>query len=249
MCLLAFSWQPASDTPLTMVANRDEFHQRPAAESAFWQDHSHVLAGIDLEAGGTWMGVTQQGYFAALTNVRRMPAPEKHPDAISRGQLVKDFLVTQPDAESYLRDIHQQAHRYEGFNLVVGNSKQCWFLSNRNDHGPQQLSAGLYGLSNADLNTPWPKTEYAKHQLQNWLNSPTEPLYGALNRRETYPLESQPDTGIGQPWETMLSAPFIVSPNYGTRASTSLIIGADIQWQEATFDATGLLMGLIEHKI
>ena len=249
MCLLSFNWQPNSQTPLVMVANRDEFHHRPAKAADFWVDVPHMLAGIDLEAGGTWMGVTTDGYFAALTNVRKMPAPEKSPDQISRGALVKDFLAHRPDAQGYLQNIHKQAHLYEGFNLVLGNKQQCWFLSNRNDHGPQALAPGLYGLSNADLNTPWPKVEYAKSQLQNWLDMQNAPLYSLLNRKETYPEHLQPNTGIGQPWETMLSAPFIVSQAYGTRVSTGLSIGPEIHWQEASFDQTGTLLNLIEHKI
>ena len=252
MCLLSFQWQPDAHTPLIMVANRDEFHHRPAAAADFWADVPHMLAGIDLEAGGTWMGVTTDGYFAALHNVRKLPAPEKSPEQISRGALVKDFLTNRPDAQQYLQGIHEQAHLFEGFNLVLGNKQQCWFLSNRNHHGPQALAAGLYGLSNADLNTPWPKVEYAKAQLQTWLAASDQaqvPLYSLLNRKETYPEHLQPTTGIGQPWETMLSAPFIVSQAYGTRVSTGLSIGPQILWQEASFDQTGTLLNLIEHKI
>lgn len=240
MCLISFQWQPHSDEPLTMVANRDEFHERPSAPSHWWPEHPHVLAGKDLEAGGTWMGVTRSGFFAALTNVRQLPS---HGQAqISRGHLVKDFLIAQQDPLTYAQGIAEQAQLYDGFNLIIGNHHQCIYLSNRNQQThPKVLEAGIYGLSNASLDTPWPKTQYAKQQLQAFIQSSQDAM-PLLRRRDSYPEEQQPDTGIGQPWETLLSAPFIVSPNYGTRASSLLTIKNDrIDWTEQSFDHTGEL--------
>ncbi|QIZ85714.1 NRDE family protein [Bermanella marisrubri] len=240
MCLISFQWQPLSDQPLMMVANRDEFHERPSTQSHWWPEHPHVLAGKDLEAGGTWMGVTKSGYFAALTNVRQLPSHRQ--GQISRGHLVKDYLIAQEDPQTYAEGIADQAHLYDGFNLIIGNQRQCIFISNRNQHTqPLALHAGIYGLSNASLDTPWPKTLYAKKQLEMHAQGQnmTMPL---LNRRQTYPQVEQPDTGIGQPWETLLSAPFIVSPSYGTRASSMLTIKQNhVEWIEQSFDHTGSL--------
>lgn len=240
MCLLSFHWQPNSPTPLTLVANRDEFHERPALPAQFWPEQPHILAGKDLSAGGTWLGVTKEGFFAALTNVRQVPAP--HTGDISRGKLVLDYLNEQPNAQSYLEQIHQQAHRYDGFNLIVGNRYQCWYYSNQAYCRPVPLNPGLYGLSNAALDTPWPKLTAAKKQLQWWLqtDTPSVALHELLHDTQTYPEALQPDTGIGQPWETLLSSAFIISENYGTRASTALQIhDQSIDFQEASFDKSG----------
>jgi uncharacterized protein with NRDE domain len=241
MCLLSFQWQPHTPTPLTLVANRDEFHQRPAAPAQFWPEHPTILAGKDLTGGGTWLGVTKQGYFAALTNVRKLPSPEK--GTISRGNLVLNYLIEQSCPQAYLMHIQEHAADYDGFNLIVGNKEQCWYYSNRQPNGPIQLIPGVYGLSNASLDTPWPKLTAAKDSLNSWLtqgNEKMDALHTLLQNRQTYPQALLPDTGIGQPWETLLSSAFIVSDNYGTRASTGLIIGDHgIHFQEATYDPSG----------
>jgi len=245
MCLLRFNWQPNGATPLTLVANRDEFHQRPALPAQFWPEHPHILAGKDLSAGGTWLGVTKQGYFAALTNVRQLPSP--HQGDISRGQLVLDYLSDQPEPQQYLAHIHQQANRYDGFNLIVGNRHECWYYTNHQSNGPVELHAGLYGLSNAALDTPWPKLNAAKRHLQSWLEQGRHaPLHTILRDPATYPQAMQPDTGIGQPWETLLSSAFIISENYGTRASTALQIHQNgIQFEEASYDTAGDVRQLV----
>jgi uncharacterized protein with NRDE domain len=248
MCLLSFQWQPSSSTPLTLVANRDEFHQRPALPAQFWPEQPHVLAGKDLTAGGTWLGVTRDGFFAALTNVRQLPAP--HKGDISRGKLVLEYLVEQPDAQAYLEQIHQQANHYDGFNLIVGNRQHCWYYSNRPSHRPIKLAAGLYGLSNDALDTPWPKLTAAKDNLQSWLDNSfpaSTRLHELLQDPITYPEALQPDTGIGQPWETLLSSAFIVSENYGTRASTGLQIHRDsVHFQEASYNTAGNVSHLVD---
>lgn len=251
MCLLSFHWQPDSQTPLTLVANRDEFHQRPAQAAQFWPDFPHVLAGKDLTGGGTWLGVTTRGYFAALTNVRQLPPP--YQGVISRGELVLNFLKDEPDPASYLAIIQAQAEQYDGFNLIVGNRQSCWYYSNRHGDDPKALPPGLYGLSNAALDTPWPKLKAAKSQLQEWLNTPTDStqlLHSLLQDRQTYPEALQPDTGIGQPWETLLSSAFIVSQEYGTRASTGLQIHQQgIHFQEASYDKAGHMSNLATFDI
>ncbi len=248
MCLITFKFSPHTDTPLTMVANRDEFHARKSLAAQFWQDSPDVLAGIDVQAGGTWMGVTTDGRFAAITNVRKLPSP--HKGIISRGQLVADYLKSSHNCEQYLKTIHLQGHQYDGFNLIVGNREQCWYLSNHSVQGPQNLAPGLYGLSNAQLDTHWPKVEFAKQTLAQWLQTPLAPaLYTVLNNPQSYPKEQLPDTGIGEEWEALLSPAFIVSPSYGTRASTGLQIHRDgIELQEASFNPQGTLAKLLSFK-
>jgi uncharacterized protein with NRDE domain len=249
MCLLSFSWQPETETPLTLVSNRDEFHKRPTAPSAFWQEHPNMLAGQDLEAGGTWMGVTRTGRFAALTNVRQLPSP--YQGTVSRGYLVKDFLTANTSPKAYLDQI--QGTDYDGFNLIVGDRDECWYLGNRPlSSVPQKLSAGIYGLSNAQLNSPWPKTQQAQSLLKNWLSLETTsqpPLHQLLNSQQKYPSHLLPKTGIGEPWETLLSSPFIVSPEYGTRACTSIqIFRSRTQWIEATISADGTEESIAEYS-
>lgn len=249
MCLISFHWSPGTATPLTMVANRDEFHQRPAQPAHFWDAFPYVLAGKDLTGGGTWMGVNKHRHFAALTNVRQLPAPEVAPPVLSRGELVLDFLTGQLSPAQYIESVHAKQSSFEGFNLVVGNDQQCWYLSNRNGQPPIQLEAGLYGLSNAQLNTPWPKTQFAQQSLRTWLTTPQHPLYELLQHRGTFAKEQLPNTGISAEWEMLLSSPFIVSEHYGTRASTGLQIHQHVvHFQEASFDETGHCISLIEHK-
>jgi uncharacterized protein with NRDE domain len=249
MCLITFKFAPHTDTPLTMVANRDEFHARESLAAQIWEDNPHVLAGIDVQAGGTWMGVTREGYFAAITNVRSLPSP--HKGIISRGQLVCDFLKSPQSCEQYLKTIHNQQDQYDGFNLIVGNREQCWYLSNHNPLGPQRLAPGLYGLSNAQLDTRWPKVAFAKQALKQWLQTPdAPPLYTVLNNTQSYPKEQLPHTGISEEWESLLSPAFIVSPAYGTRASTGLCIHHDrIEMQEASFNPQGRVAELLSFKL
>lgn len=238
MCLISFQWRPDSPTPLTLVANRDEFHARPAAPAQFWPEYPHVLAGTDLSGGGTWLGVTRSGYFAALTNVRQLPAP--YEGQISRGKLVLDFLINEPDPQTYLQSIEQNALLYDGFNLIVGNRETCWYYSNRQQQAPISLPSGLYGLSNSTLDTPWPKLETAKQHLTQWIITPVDPLHGLLKDKQTYPEHLLPNTGIGQPWETILSAAFITSEEYGTRACTGLQVHASsIEFSEESYDPQG----------
>ncbi len=234
-----------------MAANRDEFHRRPTRAAQFWPSQPNMLAGQDLEAGGTWMGITREGRFAALTNVRKLPASYK--GTVSRGKLVSDYLTCDVSPEEYLAQIAQHPLQYDGFNLVVGNRTECWYFTNHQDlelgtQPPRRLEAGLYGLSNHVLNTPWPKVEHAKRCLADWLAVETtqaseqgaQTLSQLLSRRETFADELLPNTGVGLTWERMLSAPFIISPEYGTRAGTGLVIAADaMYWAETSYDSQG----------
>lgn len=199
-----------------------------------------MLAGKDLEAGGSWLGITRNGRFAALTNYRQIPAP--YAGEISRGELVTGYLQSPLDAPDYLHAVAAQAMRYDGFNLVVGDLKQCWYFSNRAPGGPEPLQAGIYGLSNHLLNTPWPKVRLARENLSRTLQSQPrlEDLENCLSATTLAADHELPETGIGLSWERMLSAPRIISPQYGTRANTRLILQrAQFEFQEDTYNPAG----------
>jgi len=162
MCLIAFAWRAHPRSRLIVAANRDEYFGRPAAPAAFWDDHPNVLAGRDLEAGGTWLGVTLDGRFAALTNYRN-PADMKT-GAPSRGALVSDFLTGRAAPEDYARQLEKRAMDYNGFSLLVADAQSMFFFSNRG--GPAtRVAPGVHGLSNHLLDTSWPKVEKAKAKL------------------------------------------------------------------------------------
>ena len=224
MCLIVFAWRPGHAQPLVVAANRDEFYARPAKPLAQWVDAPQVFAGRDLEAGGTWLGVGANGRFAALTNIRE---PHKPPSRRSRGELVSDFLSGNQSIGEYFADVGRRSVEYAGFNLLLGSGDQLWHY-NSQDVAPQLLGAGIYGLSNAGLDTPWPKLLKAKTALAEVLNDPQpQALLALLSDRQTAPFSDLPDTGVGLATESLLSSVFISSPSYGTRASTALIINAD----------------------
>ncbi|MEW6334494.1 MAG: NRDE family protein [Thermodesulfobacteriota bacterium] len=224
MCLILFAWQHHPDYPLILAANRDEFYERPTAPAAFWQDARGLLAGRDLRAGGTWLGVTRGGRFAALTNYRD-PAALKEV-APSRGELVSGYLHGRRTPEAYLRRLRPEAARYNGFGLLAGNPDQLHYFSNRG--GSSAVSPGIHGMSNHLLDTPWPKVERGKQALEGLLERErtpsTESLLALLADRSRPPDERLPATGVGLEWERVLSPLFIESPLYGTRSSTVLTI-------------------------
>jgi uncharacterized protein with NRDE domain len=224
MCLILFAWKVHANFPLILAANRDEFYERPTAPASFWEDAPGLLAGRDLQAGGTWLGITRRGRVAALTNYRN-PATLKD-DAPSRGMLVSDFLRGRRTPEAYLRWLSPMAARYNGFGLLVGHSDELYYFSNRGMKAP--LSPGIHGMSNHLLDTPWPKVERGKQALGSLLESEKAPspeaLLDLLADRSWPPDDRLPSTGVGLEWERVLSPLFIESPAYGTRSSTILII-------------------------
>ena len=224
MCLIVFAWRPAHPQPLVLAANRDEFYARPTLPLAQWEDTPSTYAGRDLEAGGTWLGVSADGRFAALTNIRN---PGSALGRRSRGELVAHFLTGQMTIDEYLSQVVGRASEYGGFNLLVGNRQELHFL-NANDPAPRRLVAGVYGVSNAGLDTPWPKLVKTKAALASHLHDPQpEALLDFLADPAPAAQADLPDTGVGIATETLLSSVFIASPNYGTRASTVLIVNAD----------------------
>ena len=226
MCLIAFAWQTSKHHRLTLIGNRDEFHRRPTRPLDWWDDlnQPELLAGRDLEAGGTWLGVTRDGRFAAVTNIRA-PGAAKAP--LSRGQLPLDFLQGNQTPAAFMQQLATQREQYSGFNLLVGDANALWFL-NSLDGQPRELGPGVYGLSNADLDSPWPKTGYLRDALCEAADADSEHLLGLLTDSRSYPDEQLPATGISQQWERMLAPAFITgNREYGTRASSLLRIGQD----------------------
>lgn len=230
MCLITFALDAHPAYHLVVAANRDEFYARPTAPAAWWADAPDVLAGRDLREGGTWMGVTRAGRFAAVTNYRD-PGLAQKPAAPSRGALVADFLRGSGDAESYVHALAERAAEYNGFNLLVGDDAGLFYLSNRAE-GVRRLEPGVYGLSNALLDTPWPKVIRARRAMAVALSSAEgdawdAPLWEALADRVIAADDALPDTGVGADRERLLSPPFIAMDGYGTRASSVLTIARD----------------------
>ncbi|WP_212626303.1 NRDE family protein [Pseudomonas sp. PP3] len=248
MCLIVFSWEPDRAQPLIVAANRDEFYARPSLPLAQWPEAPHVYAGRDLEAGGTWLGVGVNGRFAALTNIRD---PHQPPGRKSRGELVARFLTGDLSIDDYLTDVVARSPEYGGFNLLVGNKNELWHFNARETEAVL-LPPGLYGLSNAGLDTPWPKLLRAKAALSEVLDDPQpQALLALLSDAQTAPFAELPDTGVGLATETLLSSVFIASQSYGTRASTALIVQADgtRHLVERSFGPYGGHLGEVEIRI
>lgn len=235
MCLIALAWQMHPAYPLIIAANRDEFYHRQAAAAKFWPESPSVLAGRDLSAGGTWMGVTRHGRFAALTNYRDPAAPAA---VRSRGLLASAYLQGSEDPMAYAEAVTAEGDLYGGFHMLLGTPQALVVVGNQGQP-PQRLSAGIYVLSNHRLDTPWPKAEKARRGLATNLAAPTpEALFALLADAEPAADEDLPDTGVGLSVERMLSPLFIRTPQYGTRASTVLMLGPHrVYFTEQTFVA------------
>ncbi|MCF8198821.1 MAG: NRDE family protein [Sulfuritalea sp.] len=239
MCLILLAWQVHPDYPLVVAANRDEFFARPTAPAAFWTDTPQLLAGRDLEAGGTWMGFSRSGRFAALTNYR--DPSQNRSGAPSRGGLVAEFLTGKERPQDYLQRIEASGKACNGYNLLVGDGESLWWSSNMGD-GARQLEPGVYGVSNHLLDTPWPKVGAGKTALAQALDGlpDDQALFELLQDDGIHPDEHLPQTGISLDWERLLSSAFVKSPDYGTRSSTVLCVGND-GW--AAFDEQTWLPG------
>ncbi len=223
MCLILLAWQVHPDYPLVVAANRDEFFARPSAPAGFWKEAPEILAGRDLQAGGTWLGITRGQRFSALTNYRE--GGRQRADARSRGALVAGFLAGENDPEAYLEALHRHGADYNGFNLFVGDGRRLGYCSNR-EPGPRWLPPGIYGLSNHLLDTPWPKLSAAKTAFASALGQLplSTSFFELLADQEIVPDTHLPETGVPLEWERILSAIFVSSPDYGTRASTLLTL-------------------------
>lgn len=223
MCLIVFAWQVIPKLPLIAAANRDEFYERPASAAQWWQDYPQVYAGRDLQSGGTWLGVTRDGRFAAITNFR---APdEKRESAPSRGLLVSNYLAGTARPEEYIAELAGATDDYNGFNLLIGDRNQLIWFSNRgsaNSRNGLPLSPGIYGLSNGLLDAPWPKVVRTKAQFASLLcQGASEEAYFEMLTDTMVASDCRlPKTGVSLEWERALSSVCIKSPTYGTRVST-----------------------------
>jgi uncharacterized protein with NRDE domain len=246
MCLLVLAWRSHPRYRLILAGNRDEFHDRPAAPLNWWQDDARILAGRDLKAGGTWLGVARSGRFGVVTNYRDLQAPIE--GAPSRGNLVPRFLTGATSPKEFLDDLRGAAPRYSGFNLLVGGSRALYYFSNRGPGAPTALAPGIYGLSNHTLDSPWPKLARTRERFSALLREaevPAEGLFAMLADREQAAPEDLPSTGLPEDWERIVSAPFIVNERYGTRCSSVLYVernGRTIL-HERRFDPAGVQTG------
>jgi uncharacterized protein with NRDE domain len=225
MCVILLAYQQHPDYPLVLAANRDEFYERPTAPADFWKDAPHLLAGRDLKAGGTWLGMDRYGRFAAISNYRDPASHKEH--ALSRGLIVSDFLRGQQTPREYIHALSPSRNQYNGFNLLAGNRLELWYYSNRTGEA-RLLDSGLYGLSNHLLDIPWPKVKQGKERLRDLLSQDrtleVEAIFEILSDRSMANDDCLPDTGIGLEIERVLSPLFIKSLCYGTRSSTVLLI-------------------------
>lgn len=225
MCIVLFQWQPTHpEAPLIMAANRDEFHHRPA-DAAQWR--GNIFCGLDLQAGGTWLGIHRDGRMAVITNYRE-PIAGNGQGERSRGDLPLEFLNGDSSPEAFCHHVAEQGAHYGGFNLLVGNRKQLWYVGNRGAQ-PQAVTPGIHGLCNGLLDDPWPKVQRGQSRLRTLLAEQSRPspqqLIDVVNDRYQPPEEQLPDTGVGPLLEKLVAPIFIQSDNYGTRASSAVILG------------------------
>ncbi|CAM2070671.1 NRDE family protein [Sulfidibacter corallicola] len=238
MCIIFLAYQHFPRLPLVLVANRDEFYGRPALPLAFWEDEHQILAGRDGTAGGSWLGVNRSGRVAAITNIRN-PA-ERKIFAPSRGLLVRDFLRGHTGEREFMNLLLEKGGDYNGFNLIFGTVSRLYCYDNRTNR-IEALGAGIHGLSNDVINTPWPKVAKGKRFLDGLSMDADEwsvdRLFELLGDREQPDPASLPDTGIGPEWERLLSPIFIVSPIYGSRCGTVLTLDTEggVYMEERTY--------------
>jgi len=240
MCIVAFAWHVLDDMPLCLISNRDEFYHRPSAVLHRW-DNSSIIAGQDLQSGGAWMGVTESGRWAIVTNFRN--GRDKNQYSTSRGHLIQSFLESDLAPFRFAQQLEQQQQDYAGFNLFVGDREQAVYMSNRGE-APQLLANGVYVVSNGLMSEDWEKTKHLRKRFtQEFLpmlqqSTITESdlqysVWDILEDERKIILDLLPDTGISVEMEELLSSTFIQSPIYGTRCSNFLrMTSKHWQWLE-----------------
>ncbi len=232
MCVIFFAFEQHPDHPFILLANRDEFFDRPTKAAGYWEDFANVYGGRDLQGGGTWLGVTKSGRFSAVTNFRDPSAP---PGTRSRGDLVADYLKSDQPAREYLVKVERNRNEYSGFNLLIGEigkKRELFYHSNRAE-GIRELTPGIYGLSNGLLDTPWPKVvkgtaRFAELVRSGEMSNPN--FFDVLSDESLAADEDLPSTGIPYEAEKAISAIFIRTPGYGTRCSTILRFERNSEW-------------------
>jgi uncharacterized protein with NRDE domain len=241
MCLLVVAWQVHADYPLIVAGNRDEFHDRPAAPLAWSPDWPDVAAGRDLQAGGTWLGVARDARLGVVTNFRDTTQPSP-PAAPSRGRLVPDYLLQDQTPARFIGMLESTAERYAGFNLLLADRSSLIYTSNRAPRSPRTLAPGIYGLSNGELDEPWPKLVRTRERFASAIASkqPDAAELFAMMADRT-PAHEPVMPGLPQDWQRAVSAPFVVHERYGTRCTTVVLIdreGCSVM-HERRFDANG----------
>jgi uncharacterized protein with NRDE domain len=253
MCLLMLAWRAHPRYPLVVAANRDEFHDRPAAALAPWPPPESLLAGRDLRAGGTWLALDRARRFGVVTNFRDLQPPK--PGAPSRGELIPHYLAQGAGPAHFFAALAPHADSYSGFNLLLADGESLWYGCNRAQPFARALPAGVYGLSNGFLDTPWPKLERVRAAFSAWLRGPDADTEGLLrllaDRTRVADDALLPQTGVARDWERVLSSPFVFHPDYGTRSSTVLLLSADghALIRERRFDPQGRASGETEFAL
>ncbi|CAN5699289.1 NRDE family protein [soil metagenome] len=251
MCLIVLAIHPNPTYRLVLIANRDESYARATAPAAEWKDAPGLVAGRDLQSGGTWLGVTRSRRFAAVTNFYDGAPPRSA--APSRGRLVTEFLTSDETPDDYLCRLAPEAPEFAGFNLILGDASSAVWFSNRGPAGPVHLEPGIHGLSNHLLNTPWPKVEIAKRRMASLLDvapplNPSDLLDSLQDRTPAPPVEDAPEP---TPLERAFSAAFIVTPEYGTRSTSALILtdtGSSVL-AERTYDRGSTEFSEVRHVL
>jgi uncharacterized protein with NRDE domain len=251
MCLIVLAYRVHPQYPVVIAANRDEFYARPTSALGEWSDDARIVAGRDLEGGGTWLGVHRNGRIAALTNYREPGI--RISEAPSRGHLVRDFLSAPINLNQYMNNINLTKHHYNGFNLLLYGDGQWVYTSNRSP-SPETVRPGIHGLSNHLLNTPWPKVIRSCRAVEKCLSRRRRPdieeLMHVLEDRRIPSDDELPQTGVGLEWERRLGSIFIQSDIYGTRAATVLLADKDgaVRIRERSYDQNGST-GEIEYQM
>jgi uncharacterized protein with NRDE domain len=248
MCLILIAWRTDAKYPCVIAANRDELHARPTAAAQWWRSSPPILAGQDLMAGGTWLGLTRTGRFAALTNYRD---PEQRREGTpSRGTLVTSILKSNDTARQSLDYLREVGGSYNGFNLIFSDGERLAIYESVLGAG-RELEPGIYGLSNHLLDTPWPKVRTAKSRLATALADLENPdaALALLRDDQPAPDDELPRTGVGLQWERLVSSAFVRASDYGTRCSTLVRIGqASAFFDEWTWDPAGAQSGKVSFQ-
>jgi uncharacterized protein with NRDE domain len=246
MCLISLSWRAHPRYELVLAANRDEFHHRPTAPAGWWADAPDVFGGRDLSQGGGWLAANRQRRLAAVTNVRRMVQPD--PNAPSRGALIADFMRSTQSAAEFAKRLRGRADAYAGFNLLLYDGETLLYATNHDGFHSERLAPGIHAVSNAALDTPWPKLVRLRDRMTDWSTqqqTDDAALFEALANDQIAADSMLPDTGVGIELERLLSPAFINGQQYGTRASTVIALGIDgiLQFNERRFGPNGTPTG------
>jgi len=239
MCLIVFAHQHFSGYKLVLLSNRDEYHERAATPAGFWPSYPKIFGGQDEVAGGSWLSVDTSGRLAAITNVRKQPFNTTA--ELSRGLLVSDFLKQSLSAADFINELKKNDAQYALFNLLLSDKSGLWHYSN-DTHKIHQINKGVHGLSNASLNTPWPKLRDAVSALEHAESAIDVSALLNIMHSEVRPSDSKlPSTGATLELERLLSAVFIKNDAYGTRCSTVITIDYEntLKFHEVSFDAKG----------